>query len=214
MSCHGALKLPLATIYLSMSSESSTPGPSKEDQTTFERWRRHFSMITGLGGTQEERAADMEAYHHRMCEKRKRELMTYSQYPCVLVLLTLLFRLSVTLHCLTGPAVVFMMKHLKLTGADVSEDDIVCAPCDFNRSGGFIPEAGVVLLCQGKFLNKGHMEDTIVHELVHMYDHAKFKVDWNNLRHHACSEVRALLLHILGCVVTRAPAGRGDDILI
>ncbi|RDX51921.1 hypothetical protein OH76DRAFT_1400822 [Lentinus brumalis] len=150
-----------------MSSESSTPGPSKEDQTTFERWRRHFSMITGLGGTQEERAADMEAYHHRMCEKRKRELMTYS------------------------PAVVFMMKHLKLTGADVSEDDIVCAPCDFNRSGGFIPEAGVVLLCQGKFLNKGHMEDTIVHELVHMYDHAKFKVDWNNLRHHACSEIRA-----------------------
>lgn len=34
------------------------------------------------------------------------------------------------------------------------------------------------------------MEDTLVHELVHMYDHCKFKVDWSNLRHHACSEVR------------------------
>ena len=91
---------------------------------------------------------------------------------------------------LAGPAVVFMMKHLKLTGADVSSDDIVCAPCDFTRAGGFSPEAGAVVLCQGKFMNKRHMEDTIVHELVHMYDHAKFKVDWNNLRHHACSEVR------------------------
>lgn len=84
---------------------------------------------------------------------------------------------------------VFMMKHLKLNGADVSSDDLVCAPCDTNRSGGFSPEAGAVVLCQGKFMGKSHMEDTIVHELVHMYDHAKFKVDWNNLRHHACSEV-------------------------
>ena len=33
------------------------------------------------------------------------------------------------------------------------------------------------------------MEDTLTHELVHMYDHCRFKVDWNNLRHHACSEV-------------------------
>ena len=99
---------------------------------------------------------------------------------------------------LAGPAVVFMMKHLKLTGADVSSDDIVCAPCDFTRAGGFSPEAGAVVLCQGKFMNKRHMEDTIVHELVHMYDHAKFKVDWNNLRHHACSEVRitSFLWHI------------------
>ncbi|KAI0718932.1 peptidase M76 family-domain-containing protein [Cerioporus squamosus] len=150
-----------------MSADSSTPEPSNEDKATFERWRRTFSMITGLGGTQEERAADMEASHHKKCEKWKRELMTYS------------------------PAVVFMMKHLKLTGADVSEDDIVCAPCDLTRSGGFSPEGGLVVLCQGKFLNKNHMEDTIVHELVHMYDHAKFKVDWNNLRHHACSEIRA-----------------------
>lgn len=84
---------------------------------------------------------------------------------------------------------VFMMKHLKLNGADVSSDDLVCAPCDTDRSGGFSPEAGAVVLCQGKFMGKSHMEDTIVHELVHMYDHAKFKVDWNNLRHHACSEV-------------------------
>ncbi len=36
------------------------------------------------------------------------------------------------------------------------------------------------------------MEDTLVHEMVHMYDHAKFKVDWDNIRHHACTEVRQI----------------------
>ena len=36
------------------------------------------------------------------------------------------------------------------------------------------------------------MEHTLVHELVHMYDQCMFRVDWNNLRHHACSEVRII----------------------
>ena len=35
-------------------------------------------MITGIGGTKEERAVDMEEYHHQTCEKWKKELMTYS----------------------------------------------------------------------------------------------------------------------------------------
>ncbi|KAI0639921.1 peptidase M76 family-domain-containing protein [Trametes polyzona] len=150
-----------------MDASSSSPGPSTSDQSTFERWRRKFSLITGLGGTKEEREADMQAHHHKICEKWKGELMSYS------------------------PAVVFMMKHLKLNGCDVTPGDVVCAPCNYNRSGGFSPDTGVVILCQGKFMSKSHMEDTIVHELVHMYDHAKFKVDWHNLRHHACSEIRA-----------------------
>ncbi|KAI0361069.1 hypothetical protein OH77DRAFT_1417269 [Trametes cingulata] len=141
--------------------------PSTSDQSTYERWRRKFSAITGIGATKEERDAAMEAAQHKACEKWKKQLMTYS------------------------PAVVFMMKHLKLNGCDISEGDIVCAPCIKDTAGGFSPEAGVVVLCQGKFLSKSHMEDTIVHELVHMYDHAKFKVDWDNLRHHACSEIRA-----------------------
>jgi len=35
------------------------------------------------------------------------------------------------------------------------------------------------------------MEHTLTHELVHMYDDVKFKVNWGDLRHHACSEIRA-----------------------
>jgi mitochondrial inner membrane protease ATP23 len=83
-----------------------------------------------------------------------------------------------------------MLKHLKLSGADVTPTHIPCLPCDLTHSGGFSPDAGAVVLCQGNFLNKKHMEHTIVHELLHMYDHAVFNVDWSDLRHHACSEVR------------------------
>ena len=82
-----------------------------------------------------------------------------------------------------------MIKHLKLdAGVTVTSDHIHCQPCNLTRAGGFSPEAGI-LLCQDGFLSKKHMEDTFVHELVHMYDHARFKVDWKDLRHHACSEV-------------------------
>ncbi|GBE77528.1 peptidase M76 family-domain-containing protein [Sparassis latifolia] len=148
-------------------SGSSGSGSSGSGTSEFERWRRKFALMTGLGGSQEERLADLEEHHHRTCEKWKRELMNYS------------------------PAVVFMLKHLRLSGCPVSSENIVCTPCDYNRAGGFVPELGVIALCQGKFFSRNHMEDTMVHELVHMYDHCKFKVDWTNLRHHACSEIRA-----------------------
>ncbi|EIN14341.1 metalloprotease ATP23 [Punctularia strigosozonata HHB-11173 SS5] len=145
--------------------------PSSEGQSSderlFDRWRKQFGLITGLGLTAEERAHEMEKHHGRTCEKWKTFLMNYS------------------------PATVFMLKHLNLVGANVTSEHIQCLPCDFTRSGGFTPELGTVILCQGRFFNRNHMEDTLVHELVHAYDHAKFKVNWNDLRHHACSEIRA-----------------------
>lgn len=89
---------------------------------------------------------------------------------------------------ISGPSVTFMLKHLEQSGCAVPADNIICAPCSPVRTGGFTP-LGAIVLCQSHFLNKKHMEDTLTHELVHMYDHCRFKVDWNNLRHHACSEV-------------------------
>ena len=86
-----------------------------------------------------------------------------------------------------------MLKHLELSGVPMTPNRVQCVPCDFTRSGGYSPEVNAVALCQGRFFSKNHMEDTLVHELVHMYDHAKFKVNWHDLRHHACSEVRTLL---------------------
>lgn len=38
--------------------------------------------------------------------------------------------------------------------------------------------------------DQGHLEDTMAHEMVHAFDHLRFKVNWSdNLRHAACTEV-------------------------
>ena len=83
---------------------------------------------------------------------------------------------------------VFMTKQLAFVSNGVTPAHVLCTPCHQKLAGGFSPHHGIVL-CQDGFINKKHMEDTLVHEMVHMYDHAKFNVDWHNIRHHACSEV-------------------------
>ncbi|KAI0031240.1 peptidase M76 family-domain-containing protein [Vararia minispora EC-137] len=153
------------------SSSTSTPPGAQEGSTQpnngnkfFQRWQERFSMLTGYGIDPEERR------HHinrRNCEKWKKELFYYS------------------------PSVTFMVKHLKQEGVDVRPEHFPCVPCDLQRSGGFDFGSGNVILCQGNYVNKKHLEHTMTHELVHLYDHVKFNVDWFNLRHHACSEIRA-----------------------
>jgi inner membrane protease ATP23 len=147
-------------------SGSSLPSNSlsPSENRIFKKWRKEFSLLTGYGVDSAERVFTI---NRRSCERWKKDLLNYS------------------------PSIQFMLKHLKHAGANATPAHFPCLPCDLTHSGGFSPDAGAVVLCQGNFLNKKHMEHTIVHELVHMYDHAVFNVDWNNLRHHACSEIRA-----------------------
>lgn len=43
--------------------------------------------------------------------------------------------------------------------------------------------------------DQGHLEDTMAHEMVHAFDHLRFKVNWSdNLRHAACTEVCVTLV--------------------
>ena len=48
-----------------------------------------------------------------------------------------------------------------------------------------------IVLCENNIYSQGHMNDTLTHELVHSYDHCRAHVDWDNLQHLACSEIRA-----------------------
>jgi len=108
-----------------------------------------------------------------------------------------------------GPMVVFMLKHLRLAGCPFPEDAFQCHPCPITTSGGFSPQYGI-LLCQDRVYYKKRMEDTMAHELIHAFDHCRFKVDWNNLRHHACSEVsRPAVAGI--CLLWRLKGQEADD---
>ena len=162
---------------------AAEPRPASENKI-FRKWHREFSLLTGYGIDPEERVF---AISRRNCERRKKDLLNYSTSVFPL-------HLYISLTEDIGPPVQFMLKHLKLAGVNCMPAHIPCLPCDLTRSGGFSPDAGAIVLCQGNFLNKKHMEHTLVHELVHMYDHAVFNVDWSNLRHHACSEVRLAVI--------------------
>ncbi|KAF8704285.1 Has a dual role in the assembly of mitochondrial ATPase, partial [Rhizoctonia solani] len=149
---------------------------STSEASAFERWRASLVNFTGLGLSDEDKmkrdelkGLEREEAQWRRCETWKNDLMKNS------------------------PVVVFMLKHLALHSTNLTSAHIHCAPCDPSRAGGFSPDAGI-LLCQDRFMSKTHMQDTLVHEMVHVYDHARFKVDWSNLRHHACSEIRAASL--------------------
>ncbi len=56
------------------------------------------------------------------------------------------------------------------------------------QGGGFSPDHGI-MICANEMRSQGHMEDTLAHEMVHAWDHLRFKVDWADLRHAACTEV-------------------------
>ena len=62
-------------------------------------------------------------------------------------------------------------------------------------AGGFRNTGPSITLCENKLLElRGDQKDldtTLAHELVHAYDHCVTKTNWSNLRHHACSEIRA-----------------------
>lgn len=53
----------------------------------FQKWTREFSLLTGYGISHDERVNEIG---RRNCEKWKKELLNYSQYPCVVVVVLLL----------------------------------------------------------------------------------------------------------------------------
>ncbi|RPA96024.1 hypothetical protein L873DRAFT_1773754 [Choiromyces venosus 120613-1] len=146
-----------------MSEQPTQPPPTKGGP---EWWRQKFTNITGLGLSDEDRAAQRTISECRKCEKNRDYLISYS------------------------PIVRFLLENITQLGGKMDSSNIKCMPCENFQSGGFSPEYGV-LLCQNRLRDKGHTEDTLAHELVHVYDHLRFRVEWEELRHHACSEIRA-----------------------
>jgi inner membrane protease ATP23 len=74
--------------------------------------------------------------------------------------------------------------------------------------GGFNIDYGI-LLCANQMKSQSHLEDTLAHEMVHAWDHLKFQIDQNNMRHQACTEIRAAT--ISGeCRITKEVWGRGQ----
>ncbi|KAK0213295.1 peptidase M76 family-domain-containing protein [Desarmillaria ectypa] len=147
---------------------ASTSQPSTSDSSSaFERWRSWASEMAGIGLSTGTPSASRQARDIARCEKNKQWLIDNS------------------------PVVTFMLQHLALSGCRVPARNLICGPCNQTRAGGYDPERGAIILCASNFYSRRHMERTMAHELVHMYDDCKYNVNWSNLRHQACSEIRA-----------------------
>ena len=57
-------------------SQPSTP----EDTSIFNKWSRKFSVVTGIGITEEERLRELETHQNSVCNRWKKELMNYSGF--------------------------------------------------------------------------------------------------------------------------------------
>jgi inner membrane protease ATP23 len=119
-----------------------------------------------------------------------------------------------------SPVVRFMSEKIGDLNGKLNASNVVCRRCparlteDGNihrQSGGFSPEHGI-LLCANEMRDRKHLEDTLAHEMVHAYDHLRFKVDWTgdkDLKHAACTEIRASMLSG-ECRWTREAFTRGN----
>jgi inner membrane protease ATP23 len=85
-------------------------------------------------------------------------------------------------------------------GQGMTPSNVLCRRCPARltadkqverQSGGFEPAHGI-LVCANEVRNRGHLEDTLAHEMVHAYDQLRFEVDFRgerDLRQAACTEV-------------------------
>ncbi|TVY81563.1 Mitochondrial inner membrane protease atp23, partial [Lachnellula suecica] len=99
-----------------------------------------------------------------------------------------------------SPTVIFLQKQLRVLNGEINGQNVKCRRCPVRRdetgkivgrqSGGFNPDIGI-LICANEIRDRKHLEDTLAHEMVHAWDHLRWKVDYNDLRHAACTEIRA-----------------------
>lgn len=165
------------------SSSSSNPSspPSKPDlDTSFYTWSNFFSILTGHAppGAREKYLNIKDTLNEEKdcarCDQNKRWLFQNS------------------------PIIRFMKHNIDLLGpadgsASITPGNVHCRRCTAAQTGGFDPEYGI-LVCANELQIRSHLEDTLAHEMVHAYDHLRFKLDPLDLRHAACMEIRASTL--------------------
>jgi inner membrane protease ATP23 len=164
---------------------SDTPNPTKAPNppsTTsadflagadmWTRWCNFYRMASGRMSPESQKKywhdADVryEAIDCKRCESQRDWLLQYS------------------------PIIRFMSDNIKQLGGDLGKHNMRCRRCETGMQGGFDPRYGIKL-CANYVDTKSQMEDTMAHEMVHAYDHLRFKVDWESkdLKHVACTEV-------------------------
>lgn len=95
--------------------------------------------------------------------------------------------------CLQNSSLVrLMLSALKSSGCEVDmRRHIACEVCDTSVTGGYDTETNQIVVCQNTAKSESMIQGVLTHELIHMFDYCRADVDFKNLRHLACTEIRA-----------------------
>lgn len=96
-------------------------------------------------------------------------------------------------NCLkTSHLVKLMVAALNSSGCEIDiSRHISCEVCDNSITGGYDPVLNQVIICQNTATSQGRIQSTLSHELIHMFDYCRYNFDLNNIKHLACTEIRA-----------------------
>lgn len=91
-----------------------------------------------------------------------------------------------------SPIVKLMMGALKSSGCAIDiRRHIACEYCDNTVSGGYDPQLNQIVICQNTARKEGIVQGILAHEMLHMFDYCNNKLDFKNIDHLACTEIRA-----------------------
>ncbi|ELT95678.1 hypothetical protein CAPTEDRAFT_110443 [Capitella teleta] len=92
------------------------------------------------------------------------------------------------------PYVKLLMGALRSQGCPVdTRRHVSCEDCTSVVNGGYDPTNNQVVICQNNSVKQAHACSVLVHELIHMFDYCRAKVDFKNIEHLACTEIRAAM---------------------
>ncbi|RZC40637.1 Peptidase M76 domain containing protein, partial [Asbolus verrucosus] len=91
-----------------------------------------------------------------------------------------------------SPIVKLMMGALKSSGCSMDiRRHISCEECAPTVSGGFDPILNQVVVCQNAVTDIGTVQSVLMHEMIHMFDYCRHNLNFKDLDHLACTEIRA-----------------------
>lgn len=91
-----------------------------------------------------------------------------------------------------GPLVKLMMGALRSSGCPIDlRRHISCEVCDSSVTGGYDPVLNQIVVCQNMAKNKSMVHGVLTHEMIHMFDYCNNDLDFRNVDHLACTEIRA-----------------------
>ncbi|XP_074646186.1 mitochondrial inner membrane protease ATP23 homolog [Tubulanus polymorphus] len=96
-----------------------------------------------------------------------------------------------------NPMIKILVGAMKKHGCEIDlARHVSCENCEGRVTGGYDPETNQVVICQNNATKPSTCCSVLGHEFVHAFDACRAKVNFDNLEHLACTEIRAAnLMH-------------------